>query len=106
MVPHFFRTLLQRSAKLSVWTLVTEAEVEMLRCGYAARCSRAGCRQYGATTIVRYLDYRGRPLRQLVEVCDEHADLIKLEQRRLNVRDPERLLVRIPHLANKLDRLG
>jgi hypothetical protein len=87
MVPHFFRTLLQRSAKSSAWTLVAEAELEMLRCGYAARCSRAGCRQHSATTIVRYLDTHGRPLRQLVEVCDEHADLIKREQRRLSVRD-------------------
>ena len=87
MVPHFFRTFLQRSAKLSAWTRVAEAEIEMLRCGYAARCSHAGCHQHSATTIVRYLDYRGRPLRELVEVCDEHADLIKAEQRRLNVRD-------------------
>jgi len=54
MVPHFFRTLLQRGAKLSAWTLVADVEVELLRCGYAARCSRAGCRQYRATTIVRY----------------------------------------------------
>ena len=40
MVPHFFRTLLQlRSVKLSKWTLVAEAQVELLRCGYGARCS-------------------------------------------------------------------
>jgi hypothetical protein len=46
------------------------AEVELLRCDYAARCARAGCRQYHrATTIVRYLDNQGRPLRQF-EVCD------------------------------------
>jgi hypothetical protein len=51
------------------------AEIELLRCGYAARCVRAGCRQYRATTIVRYVDNQGRPLRQ-IEVCDEHADLI------------------------------
>jgi hypothetical protein len=87
MFPHFFRNLLRRSAKLSAWTLVAEAQVELLRCGYAARCSRAGCRQYRATTIVRYLDAHGRPLRQLVEVCDERAFLIKSEQRRLSVRD-------------------
>jgi hypothetical protein len=87
MVPHFFQTLLHRGAKLSAWTLVADVEVELLRCGYAARCSRAGCRQYRATTIVRYLDAHGRPLRQLVEVRDEHAVLIKSEQRRLSVRD-------------------
>ena len=51
------------------------AEVELLRCEYTARCARAGCRQYRATTIVRYVDHQGRPLRQL-EVCDGHADLI------------------------------
>jgi hypothetical protein len=44
-------------------------------------------RHYCATTIVRYFDARGRPLRQLVEVRDEHAVLIKSEQRRLSVRD-------------------
>src|SRR5207244_127573 len=45
------------------------AEVELLRCDYAARCSLAGCRQYRATTIVRYVDHQGPPIRQL-EVCD------------------------------------
>jgi hypothetical protein len=83
MVPHFLRTLLQRGA---AWARA-EVEVELLRCGYGARCSGAGCRQHGATTIVRYLDAHGRPLRQLAEVCDEHADLIKRDQRRSAVRD-------------------
>jgi hypothetical protein len=88
MVPHYLRTLLQRgSAKLSKWTLVAEAQVELLRCGYAARCSHEGCRHNGATTIVRHLDAQGHPLREIVEVCDEHADLIKDVQRRLSVRD-------------------
>jgi hypothetical protein len=83
MVPHFLRTLLQRGA---AWAR-SEVEVELLRCGYAARCSDVSCHQHGATTIVRYLDARGRPLRQLAEVCDEHADLIKRERRRSAVRD-------------------
>jgi len=82
-----FRTLLQRGAKLSAWTLVAEVEVELVRSGYAARCSGAGCRQHSATPIVRYLDAHDRPLRQLVEVCDEHADLIKRKQWRSTVRD-------------------
>ena len=57
------------------------AEVELLRCDYAARCSRSGCRQYRATTIVRYVDSQGRPLKQ-IEVCDDHANLIiRREQR-------------------------
>lgn len=64
-----------------------EVEVELLRCGYAARCSDSGCHQHEATTIVRYLDANGRPLRQLAEVCDEHADLIKRDQRRSTLRD-------------------
>ena len=51
------------------------AQAELLRYDYAARRSRAGCGQYRATTIVRYVDNQGRPLRQL-EVCDAHADLI------------------------------
>jgi hypothetical protein len=40
----------------------------------------------GIQRIVRYLDAHGRPLRQVVEACDEHAVLIKSEQRRLSVR--------------------
>jgi hypothetical protein len=61
------------------------AEVELLRCDYAAHCSRAGCRQYRATTIVRYVDNQGRPLKQL-EVCDDHANLIIRREQR-GVRD-------------------
>jgi hypothetical protein len=83
MVPHFLRTLLRRGA---LWARA-EVEVELLRCGYAARCSGVGCHQHGATTIVCYLDADGRPLRQLAEVCDEHADLIEREQPRSAVRD-------------------
>jgi hypothetical protein len=83
MVPRFLRTLLQRSAS---WALA-ECEVELLRCGYVARCSGAGCHEHGATTIVRYLDAHGNPLRQLTEVCDEHANLIKRDQRKSGVRD-------------------
>jgi len=65
MVPRFLRTLLQRGgAKLSTWTRVADIEVELLRCHHAARCSGAGCGHYRATTIVRYLDHRGRPLSQ------------------------------------------
>ena len=50
------------------------AEIELLRCEYAARCARVGCRRYRATTIVRYLDNQGRLLRQR-EFCDQHAEL-------------------------------
>lgn len=62
-------------------TSAIAAEVELLACDYAARCSRVGCRQYRATTIVRYVDHQGRPRKQL-EVCDDHANLIiRREQR-------------------------
>ena len=64
------------------------AQAELLRCDYAARRSRAGCRQYRATTIVRYVDNQVRPLRQL-EICDAHADLIVRRGQRggVHVRD-------------------
>ena len=67
------------------------AEIELLRCDYAARCARVGCRRYKATTIVRYLDNQGRALRQL-EFCDKHANLtLRREQLRgLKVRDLRR----------------
>ena len=73
MVPRFLRTFLQRSA---AWALA-EVNVELLRCGYAARCSSADCGQQSATTIIRYLDARGRPVCAIVEVCDEHANQIR-----------------------------
>jgi len=56
MVPRFLRTFLQRSA---AWVLA-ESKVELLRCGYRARCSGADCHEPGATTIVRYLDAKGK----------------------------------------------
>jgi len=64
------------------------AEIELLQCDYAARCTRIRCRRYRATTIVRYFDDQGRALRQF-EVCDRHAHLtIRREQLRgLKVRD-------------------
>jgi hypothetical protein len=73
MVPRFLRTFLQQSA---AWALA-EVNVELLRCGYAARCSSADCGQRSATTIVRYLDARGRPVHAIVEVRDAHADQVK-----------------------------
>lgn len=68
MVPHFLRTFLQRSAASER----AEVNVELLRCGYSARCASADCGQNSATTIVRYLDARGRPVHAIAEVCDEH----------------------------------
>ena len=63
------------------------AQAELLRCDYAARRSRAGCRQYRATTIGRYVDNQGRPLRQL-EVCDAHDLIVRRGQRGgVHVRD-------------------
>ena len=65
MVPRFLRTFLQRSAARAL----TKVNIELLRCGYAARCSSADCGQHSATTIVRYLDARTRPVNAIVEVC-------------------------------------
>jgi hypothetical protein len=54
----------------------------------AGRAADACCRQYRATTIVRYVDNQGRQLKQL-EVCDEDADLIARREQRTgaDVRD-------------------
>jgi hypothetical protein len=65
--------LLQRSA---AWARA-EVNVELLRCGHATRCPSAYCGQHSATTIVRYLDGRGRPLHAIVEQCDGHGEQIK-----------------------------
>ena len=47
------------------------AEVEVLSCGYGAKCSVPWCRRR-ATTILRCLDAQGRPYRQ-ANVCESHA---------------------------------
>jgi hypothetical protein len=46
-------------------------EVEVGPCGYVAKCSVPWCRWH-ATTIMRYLDNRGRPYPQNA-VCETHA---------------------------------
>jgi hypothetical protein len=80
MFPRFLRTFLRRSAALTF----AESKIELLRCGYRARCSDADCHEHSATTIVRYLDANGNPQRPIVEMCDEHADQIR---RQGHVRD-------------------
>jgi len=59
------------------------AEIQLLACGYSAQCTvrRCGAR---ATTIVRYIDDGGAPLRQR-ELCDRHAAWLKAN--RPNVYD-------------------
>jgi hypothetical protein len=47
------------------------AEIQLLACGYLAQCTVRGCRPR-ATTIARYIDDGGAPLRQR-ELCDRHA---------------------------------
>jgi hypothetical protein len=59
---------------------------ELLRCDYAARRSRSGCRRYRATVIVRYLDNQGRALRQ-VEMCHKNARLAAETRVERTVRD-------------------
>jgi len=46
-------------------------EVEVLPCGYTAKCSVPWCGRR-ATTVLRYLDNHGRPYRQ-TDVCGIHA---------------------------------
>jgi hypothetical protein len=46
-------------------------EIELLACGYAARCAAKECRRR-ATTILRRLDDQGR-LEHHTEACDDHA---------------------------------
>ena len=39
------------------------AEIQLIACGYSARCAVRGCRAR-ATMVARYTDGQGRPLRQ------------------------------------------
>jgi hypothetical protein len=59
------------------------AEIQLLACGYAARCSVQQC-EARATTLARYTDNQGRPQRQR-EFCDRHAEWLKAN--RTNVHD-------------------
>jgi hypothetical protein len=59
------------------------AEIQLLTCGYSARCTVRGCRAR-ATMIARYTDSQGRPFRQR-ELCDRHTDWLRAN--RPNVHD-------------------
>jgi hypothetical protein len=59
------------------------AEIQLLTCGYPARCSVRRC-QWHATTVARYTDDQGRPLKQR-ELCDRHAEWLRAN--RSNVYD-------------------
>jgi hypothetical protein len=59
-------------------------EVELWPCGYTSRCSAQGCRR-PATTILRYLDSRGRFERQ-TDACDTHASELCTEVRVIDRR--------------------
>jgi hypothetical protein len=58
-------------------------ETQLLACGYAATCTVRGCRTR-ATTIARYIDDGGAPLRQR-ELCERHAEWLKAN--RSNIYD-------------------
>ena len=58
-------------------------EIQLLECGYAARCTVRGCR-VRATGLARYTDDQGRPLKQR-ELCERHAAWLKAN--RPNVHD-------------------
>ena len=50
-------------------------EIQLLVCGYAATCTVRSC-PAPATTIARYIDDGGAPLRQR-ELCERHAAWLK-----------------------------
>jgi hypothetical protein len=51
------------------------AEIQLLPCGYPARCSVRRC-EARATMLARYTDNQGRPLKQR-ELCERHADWLR-----------------------------
>jgi hypothetical protein len=51
------------------------AAIQLLACGYPARCSVRRC-QVRATTVARYTDDQGRPLKQR-ELCERHAEWLR-----------------------------
>jgi hypothetical protein len=58
-------------------------EIQLLACGYPAQCTVRGCRARG-TTLARYIDGQGRPLRQR-ELCDRHADWLKANLKNVRI---------------------
>ena len=60
--------------------------VELWPCGYTARCSARECRRR-ATTIMRYLDNRGRADHQ-TEACDDHTSELSAELRVIDREAP------------------
>ena len=62
------------------------AEIQLLACGYSARCSVRGCGAR-ATMVARYSDGQGRPLRQR-ELYERH-DWLKANRPSVHdLRDP------------------
>lgn len=51
------------------------SELQLLACGYDARCSQRQCRER-ATVLARWTDNQGRPLRQR-ELCERHGQWLK-----------------------------
>jgi hypothetical protein len=58
------------------------AEIQLASCGYAARCSVRQC-HVRATTVARYTDDQGRPLRQR-ELCDRHAEWLRANRSKIH----------------------
>jgi hypothetical protein len=58
-------------------------EIQLLTCGYPARCSVRQCEARGSV-LARFTGAQGRPLLQR-ELCDRHADWLRAN--RPNVRD-------------------
>jgi hypothetical protein len=64
-------------------------EIQLLACGYSAQCTVRVCRAR-ATTLARYTDGQGRPLKQH-ELCDRHAAWLKANRPNVHVlrSDPD-----------------
>jgi len=58
------------------------AEIELITCGYPARCAVRPCTAR-ATVIVRYTDDQGRALRER-ELCDRHTAWLKQNRQHVN----------------------
>jgi hypothetical protein len=67
----------------TIGKIALPADIQLLPCGYVACCSVRQC-QARASTVARYTDDQGRPLKQR-ELCDRHAEWLKAN--RPNVHD-------------------
>jgi hypothetical protein len=78
-------------------------EIELWPCRYSAGCSEPGCRR-PATTILRYLDNRGRPDHQ-TDACDTHTSELCAELRVIDRRRRPEIVAPAPARSVALPQL-